>query len=138
MALAPRGWRRTWVFLAAGFAAALALSFIPGLPLAPGRWPLEGAFGAFTWTAWFVSSSLAFTLVFLAISVRLREPRSGTVRPGRVLLAASAFGLLAVGAFAAAAWADRIEQHPLATLVLAIAALVALRLIYARLLGTAR
>jgi len=63
--MARGGWAaarwRIWASPAAGFAAALGLTCLPGLPFAAGRWPAAGPFGAFTWAAWFVSTALAVT-----------------------------------------------------------------------------
>jgi hypothetical protein len=119
-----------WRFPAAGFAAAAAVATFPSSPLGPGQWPVSGSFGAFTWTAWFIATGLSFTLLLLAAAIGLERRGRGA---GRVALAALAFGLLALGTFAAAARADRIRQNPLLALAVTVAALVALRIVAARL-----
>jgi hypothetical protein len=95
---------------------------------------VRGPFGAFTWSAWFVSGGLGVTLLFLAVALGLRRRRAaGVVVLGRVVPAALAFGLVAVASYAAAARADRIAQHPAVALAVALAGLVALRAAVARL-----
>jgi len=127
---------KVWRFPASGFAAAALAASWPGSPLGPGRWPAHGAFGAFTWVAWFVAAGVATTLLALAVALargRGRGKGRARVAPGRVASAALAFGLLAVSAFTAAARADRIERRPLAALALAVAGLVGLRAVAAQL-----
>jgi hypothetical protein len=119
-----------WRFPASGFAAAMLLAVVPGSPLAVSDWPLRGPFGAFTWIACFVSTGLCLTLVLLAMS-----PARG-VGGSRVVMAGLAFGLLALGSYAAAARADRIVQSPLAALTLVLAGLFVLRAVAVRVVGS--
>ena len=119
---------QTWAYPAAGLTAALGLSCVPGLPFGVGRWPAGGVFGVFTWSAWFVSTTLAVTLGLLAGVLRLRRVvpvRLAGLR--RVFLAALGFAVLAVLAYVAASRVDLMKRHPLAALGLAMAALAALR-----------
>jgi hypothetical protein len=125
-----------WRFPALGFTAAAAAAAVPGSPVGPEGWPVRGAFGVFTWAAWFASAGLAVTLLLLAAALAARRGRAARgVVLGRVLPAALTFGLLAVAAFAAAARADRIERSPAVALAVAVAGLVALRAVAARIAG---
>src|SRR5437588_12831618 len=99
--------RRTWAvwgYPAAGFAAAGLAAAVPGSPLGPGGWPLRGPFGAFTWSAWFVSTALGVTLAFLAAGLALRRGRAARgALAGRVAPAGGACGGRAAPAHPAAA-----------------------------------
>ena len=124
---------RVWWFPAAGFAAA-ALAATRGSPVSPGAWPARGPFGAFTWTAWFVSTGLAAALLLLSAAERLRRGDGARgVVTGQAVPAALTFGLLALAAFTAAARVDQIERSTLAALAVAMAGLAALRAVAARL-----
>jgi hypothetical protein len=127
--------RRTgvvWRFPATGFAAATVLGVAPGSPLSAGDWPLRGPFGAFTWSACFVTTGLGLTLLLLAAALELgRRARPALAR--RAAAAAGAFGLLALAAFTAASQADRIERDPLPSLAVAVAALAGMQAFAARL-----
>lgn len=100
----------------------LALSVPGGGPFAPDRWPLSGAFGAFTWTAWLVSGVFAVALGVAGATARGRARiRAWRGALGFVSLAAVAYGA------AAAAQAGLIDRWPLAALGIALAALWVLR-----------
>jgi hypothetical protein len=121
------GWR-SWVYAGAGFTATLGLACAPGLPFAVDRWPAGGAFGVFTWAAWFVSTALAVTLALVGTALRVRDRlplRRGGTR--RLLLATMGFALLAALAYATAAHAATIEGRPLAALGLVVVAMTVLR-----------
>jgi hypothetical protein len=101
---------------------------VPGSPVGPGRWPLRGPFGAFTWGAWVVCSGLAVALLVLGVSLAARgRGARAAAAAGRVCRGSAGFALLAASAYGAAARADLVESHPVAALALAVAALVALR-----------
>lgn len=120
--------RRLFLFPLAGFAATAVAAFVPDGPLAPGRWPLTGPFGAFTWTACFMASGLSLTLGLLAVVETLRGgPARHRLVLGRMVPSALGFALIASAAYTAAARADRIERSPALALVVAVVALVALR-----------
>jgi hypothetical protein len=117
-----------WQFPAAGFALATLMAVAPGSPLAVEQWPVRGPFGAFTWLACASSTALGLTLLLLAPATRRHRGNAG-----RIAMAAAAFGLLALGAYTAAARADRIERNPLVALAIAVAGLVLLRIVAGRL-----
>ncbi len=122
-----------WRFPASGFAATAVLAVAPGSPMRPGDWPSQGPFGAYTWVAWYVSTSLALTLLLIAFAASLHRGRLlRGLGIGRTILASGTFGVLGLAAFTAAARADQIQRSPLASLAIALVGLVLLRLIAAR------
>jgi hypothetical protein len=126
-----RGW--VWIFPALGFAVVGLTALPPGSPVNPNGWGVRGPFGAFTWTAWFVSSGLGVTLLLLAVAARARCGADAGARVwARIAPSALAFGLLALASYAAAATADRIERNPVFALMLALAGVIAVRALAAR------
>lgn len=128
---------RVWGFLSIGLAAAGILMGVRPLPLAPGRWPASGAFGAFTWGAWFVSTVLAAAGVAGLVALALVRPRPRGGTPRRVARATVGFGLTALGAYAAAAHAERLARQPLATLGLVVLTVFTWRVLNGRRTGVA-
>ncbi len=123
-----------WKIPAIAFAGVTASVIVPGSPWGPERWPTAGLFGAFTWTAWFVSTGLAITLLFLAARLTARPGSETTLdRIGRAVRAALSFGLLAASAYLAAASAEAIQRNPAAALGVALAGMLGLRGFAARL-----
>jgi hypothetical protein len=110
---------------------AIIVTLVPGQPLSVRDWPLQGVFGIFTWATWFSCTGLAFTLVLLALALRIRPMRDGVI--SRVWIAALLFGALASAAFAAAARADLIERYPALALIVSIGVLFAVRQGFVRL-----
>ena len=135
--MARRAGEGSWfaLFPALGFMGAIIVTLVPGQPLSVQDWPVQGIFGIFTWATWFSCTGLTFTLVILAIALRIRPVRDGAV--SRVWGTAAIFGLLAATAFAAAARADLIERYPPLALAVGCAVLLAARQGYVRLRNVA-
>ena len=126
-----------WWFPASGFAATAVLAVAPGSPMRPGDWPSQGPFGAYTWVAWYVSTSLALTLLLIAFAASLHRGRLlRGLGIGRTILASGTFGVLGLAAFTAAARADQIQRSPVGALLIALVGLLLLRSIAARILTT--
>ena len=84
-----------WWFPAAGYGVAAMAAL---RSLSPEAWPARGVFGAFTWTAWFMTSGVMLTLLLLSASTAAGRV---CVR-GRALVAALAFGVLALASYTVA------------------------------------
>ncbi len=102
-----------WVVPVLAFAAVGLAAFPVGSPVSPASWGTRGPFGAFTWTAWFVSSGLAMTLLLLAFAAFARRgTKAGGASGARLAPSALAFGLLALLSYVAAASAEWVQRNP--------------------------
>lgn len=126
---------RVWRYPAGGFALASLPAVAPGSAFRPEGWAAEGAFGAFTWVGWFVTTGLSLTLLLVALGQAERARRGHRARTGwgRVAGASLVFGMLALGCYVAAAGSEWITQRPLAALLAAGAGLLGLRALASRL-----
>lgn len=110
--------RENWLYLFVGILV-MAVLAAPGLgPFAPARWPLTGAFGAFTWIAWLASGVFGVALGMAGATTRGRA---------RVLAWRGSLGFFFLAAVsqgaAVAAAVGLIQSRPLASLLVALGSL---------------